>query len=146
MDKGIKVVKPGVSISTNVPTNVAVDSRQPGAMKIYKKIVVEENVNELTSVKLNTVGVKEGTFIYRHNLGYAPAFLMYETAIADGFPTITKLLPDLGPFGSPFPTNGFSDKETVTVRYLRGDSNEVGFGQRWFLTLYVFAEDLDAEV
>jgi hypothetical protein len=144
MAHGIKVVKPRTSIESDIPSNVTFDSREQGAMKIVKKIVVEECARDLTTVFANLGGVKQGTYVYHHQLGYAPAFLMFEIERYNNQPPIAKMLPDFGATFAPAYINAVSTPNEIIVSNLHGDSGE--FGRQYFLILYVFAEDLDAEV
>lgn len=134
MARGIKVVTPSAPIGTTNPTEITIDTRQPGAFKVHRAFNIFKRTADMTSTYLNGAGITVGKYEYFHNLGYAPAFI-----VVDVSPPLTSIVPQLELLGGPA-LHGESDSTEIVV-----DGIDISVPTDR-LAIYIFEENLDADV
>lgn len=158
MSSGMIISKDGASVDTRNPKDLAVDSTFLGAMKVAQRVWVR-NITSDWDGFVSIFGTKYGTKTIPHNLGYAPAFILYHyvgsidqlsSTPAETSPATSILMPTLASSGvSPMLfTHAESDKDVITI-YGIPEEPERSFGisvqREGAMLLIILAEDLDAE-
>ena len=142
MTQGIRIVKEGFDITTQDPRNVALDTRNPGGLKILPTIHVQlkpQNYTDKYTVNLGTFSNTFNRIRIPHDFGFSPGFRAWVQFTNNGNYT-TAGLPYLGLGQGALLEVESNDKEVL----ITGIPDSL-FDETW-VTLTIIVENLDAQV